>query len=141
MNRIKSIETKREEYLQAAAEMYERLVAWRAAHPAASFDEIAEAVGEERRDLMGELLADLVTQPAASVEAQARSCPTCGGESESKGTQQRLVSHREGEVKLKRGYRYCAACGRGFFPPGPPTATDAPDLESSDDATGGALGG
>ncbi|MGH7490538.1 MAG: hypothetical protein ACREMY_33745 [bacterium] len=141
MNRVESGETKRQAYLQAAEGMYERLVAWRAAHPAASFDEIAEAVGQERRGLMGELLADLVTQPAAAVEAGATNCPTCGAASEDKGQQQRLVSHREGEVKLKRGYRYCTACGSGFFPPGPPTTTDTPDLESCDHPTGGALGG
>jgi hypothetical protein len=119
MSERKSEERKRAEFLEAAEAMYERMVRWREAHPEASFDEIADEVGVERRMLMGQLLAGLATQPASEVEALEVICPECAGESEGKGSQRRTVNHREGDVTLNRGYRYCARCGSGFFPPGP----------------------
>jgi len=105
-------------FVESAQGMYERLQAWRAEHRDASFDEIAAAVGRERRELMGQLLCELASEPQREVEALQTECPTCGGPTEGKGKKERGVSHLEGETKLQRGYRYCGACRRGFFPPG-----------------------
>lgn len=109
---------KQGEFVSKAQEMYERLKAWRKQHPEASYDEIAEAVGRERRGLMGQLLSELAAENQLEVEALVIECPTCGKPTENKGRKERGVSHREGEATLKRGYRYCAECGSGFFPPG-----------------------
>ncbi len=122
MSGRKSEERKQAEFMEAAEAMYARMVRWRAEHPEASFDEIADEVGRERRVLMGQLLEGLATQAASEVEALEVLCPECAGESEGKGSERRSVSHREGDVTLSRGYRYCARCGSGFFPPGPETA-------------------
>lgn len=44
------------------AQMHAELVAWRAAHPEASFDEIAAQVTPRRQRLMGALLSELALQ-------------------------------------------------------------------------------
>ena len=120
----KRAERKRAEFVESAEAMYVRMVEWREKHAEASFDEIAEQVGYERRMLMSQLLEGLATQQAAEVEALEVACPECQGKSEGKGQQTRHVSHSEGEVSLSRGYRYCRYCGRGFFPPGPATEVE-----------------
>lgn len=120
---------KEEGFKESAAAMYERLVEWRRQNREASFDEIAEEVGRERRRLMSELVTELAEQPKREVEALATQCPKCEGETEGKGAKERWVNHREGEARLQREYRYCAHCGRGFFPPRPETATSETKLE------------
>lgn len=109
--------------------MYERLVEWRRQNSEASFDEIAEEVGGERRRLMSELVTELAVQPRREVEALATQCPKWEGETEGKGAKERWVNHREGEAHLQREYRYCAKCGSGFFPPRPETAISKTKLE------------
>jgi hypothetical protein len=59
--------------------MQEALVAWRAAHPAASFDEIAEEVGKQREVLMGQLLAELAGQHGVGAVLLERSCRIAAG--------------------------------------------------------------
>lgn len=122
--------TKQGEFIESAQGMYERLKAWRKQHPEASFDEIAEAVGRERRELMGQLLSELAAEKRLEVEALATECPTCASQTEGKGPKIRGISHLEGETKLERGYRYCGKCGRGFFPPGQATEAEQAELES-----------
>ena len=112
------MESSRGEFVESAQEMYERMVEWRRAHPEASFDEIAEEVGRERRGLMGQLMSELACQNRMEVEALETECPKCRGETEGKGEKKRGISHLEGETTLERGYRHCGKCGSGFFPPG-----------------------
>lgn len=117
-------------FMESAQGMYERVKAWRKQHPEASFDEIAEAVGRERRVLMGQLLSELAVEKRLEVEALATECPTCAGQTEGKGQKARGISHMEGETTLVRGYRYCGKCGSGFFPPGRAPEADQAELES-----------
>lgn len=124
------MESKQAGFMESAQGMYERMVAWRRAHPDASFDEIAEEVGRERRGLMGQLLAELAAQNQLAVEALSTECPQCRGQTEGKGKKGRGISHLEGETKLERGYRYCGKCGSGFFPPGRSAEADEKELES-----------
>ena len=98
--------------------MQERLVGWRAAHPSAKFDELAEAVRQEREVLMGQLLAELASQHGVGEVLVERSCPTCGGVLHYKGEKERTVLHPEGQPRLARGYHHCDQCGHGFFPSG-----------------------
>ena len=126
-------------FLCAAEAMYEELVVWRQEHPEASFDEIAEQVTPRRQALVGPLLAQLAAAGDERVEAPV--CETCGQPMRYKGTPRRSVAHREGEASLRRAYWYCDSCGRGLFPPGPPTAAEQTSVESCDDAAGAAVGG
>ena len=109
------------EFLQAAAAMYQRLHEWRSQNLEASFDEIAEQVTPQRRQLMGVLLKQLAEQ--ADERVYAPPCASCGREMVYKGTPARGVVHSEGESGLERAYYHCADCESGLFPPGRATQT------------------
>jgi hypothetical protein len=110
------------EFLQAAAAMYKRLHEWRSQHLDASFDEIAEQVTPQRRELMGVLLKQLAEK--ADEKVQVPLCESCGCEMVYKGTPARGVVHSEGESSLERAYYHCANCESGLFPPGPSAQTE-----------------
>lgn len=105
-------------FVAAAKTMQEALVAWRAGHPEASFDEIAEEVRKQREVLMGQLLAELAGQHGVGEVLVEGKCPQCGGVLHYKGEKPRTVLHPEGQPKLERGYHHCDQCGHGFFPSG-----------------------
>lgn len=115
-------EKQRAEFGEAAEGMHERVSKWRKAHPEASFDEIAEVVSQERRQLMGKLIGEVAVERGP--EVFDRICPECGGALQSKGKKRRGVLHREGEVKIERDYYYCPACKQGIFPPGQRIGTE-----------------
>lgn len=106
-------------FLQAAAAMYKRLHEWRSQNLDASFDEIAEQVTPQRRELMGVLLKQLAEQADEKVNVWA--CETCGREMVYKGTPGRGIVHSEGETGLERAYYHCPDCESGLFPPRPAT--------------------
>ena len=108
----------REEYLAAAAEMYDQLRQWREEHPETSIDEIAGQVTPRRRELMGQLLKQLARQDGDGEVVEGLACPECGGGMIYKGAPKRGIAHLEGEVMLARAYYYCAQCETGLFPPG-----------------------
>ena len=109
-------EKRRAEFAGAAGRMHKRVTEWRKRHPQASFDEIAEAVSQERKQLMGGLIGELAMEESERVFD--RICPECGGRLQNKGKKRRDVLHREGEVTIERDYYYCPACKQGVFPPG-----------------------
>ena len=122
MSQARSEEEKEAEFLQAAATMYKRLQEWRSQNLDASFDEIADQVTPQRRELMGVLLKQLAE--AADEKVQAPACEKCGQEMVYKGTPGRGVVHGEGETGLERAYYHCADCESGLFPPGPAPQTE-----------------
>src|SRR5689334_24477355 len=84
-----------------------RMRGWRAAHPRATFREIAEAVDAELDPLRAQLLADTATaSPAARFPEQAGErpgCPTCGGTLVSRGRRRRRLTTRgDATVELAR---------------------------------------
>ncbi len=121
-------------------EMYEELYAWREAHPAASFDEIANQVTPRRQKVMGKLLNQLVLQHGSGEEVEELLCEQCGQALVYKGKPERGVEHLEGEARFNRAYYYCAHCAGGFFPPGPTVEVGKTQLESGDDSAGGGVG-
>ena len=56
----KSRSQRKAAFLQAAGEMYERLEVWYDAHAAATFEEIEQELRQQRRELMGGVLATLI---------------------------------------------------------------------------------
>jgi hypothetical protein len=126
------------EFLQAAAEMYKRLQKWRSQNLDASFDEIAEQVTPQRRELMGVLLKHLAEKADGKVHVPQ--CQSCGREMVYKGTPVRGVVHSEGESGLERAYYHCADCESGLFPPRPATQAESACMESADDSPSGATG-
>ncbi len=109
---------KKEQLVETFEQMWDELNCWREKHPKASFDEIAAQVTPRRRELMGQLLAQLACQQGNGEVIAGQACPDCGQSMTYKGTPERDVAHLEGETELVRAYYYCAHCEDGFFPPG-----------------------
>ena len=128
-------------FVAEAAAMYEELMAWRAAHPQASFDEIAGQVTVKRQALMGELLRGLAEQPGGGTVVVERACPQCGGSLHYKGEKLRTVLHAEGNALLRRGYYHCDQCGHGFFPSGPDVTLGEAGVDTRDGSPSGAVSG
>jgi hypothetical protein len=109
------------------AKQIERVVggvrAWRAAHPRATFREIAEAIDAELDPLRAQMLAEAAsTSPVAQfteVSAEERPvCSACGGKLVGRGRRRRRVTTRgDATVELDREYGVCTTCGGGVFPP------------------------
>ena len=127
-----SASAKKAAFLQAAEAMYEEMQTWCAAHPKASFDEIAAQVTPQRRVLMGELMGQLAQQQGDGRYEEV-SCPTCGEPLEASGRRKRRIVHAEGEVEIERAYHHCPACGSGLFPPGPAVEVDPSESDTQDD--------
>jgi hypothetical protein len=106
------------EMQQAFEQMWDELYEWRAAHPEASFDEIAAQVTPRRRGLMGQVLGHLACQHGDGEVVEGMRCPDCGEAMSYKGTPNREIEHLEGETELVRAYYHCAHCESGLFPPG-----------------------
>lgn len=113
--------------------MYEELYQWRAKHPRASFDEIANQVTPRRQELMGALISQLALQHGSGEVVAGFSCEQCGQPMVYKGKPERGVEHLEGEARFHRAYYYCAHCQGGIFPPGPAAEVGQTQLESGDD--------
>jgi hypothetical protein len=128
-------------FVQEAAAMYEELMAWRAGHPQASFDEIAGQVTVKRQALMGELLRGLAEQPGRGTVVVERTCPQCGGPLHYKGEKPRTVLHAEGSAVLRRGYHHCDQCGHGFFPSGPDVTLGEAGVDARDGSPSRAVSG
>ena len=97
---------------------------WRTAHPKATFAEIEAAVDERLNRLRVRMVEDAALasgsadlRTAAAGERPA--CPHCGQRMQLRGRHERTVTVRGGqEVRLRRSYATCPACGTGLFPPG-----------------------
>jgi DNA-directed RNA polymerase subunit RPC12/RpoP len=99
------------------ASMYDQLFQWRDQHPEASLDEIAQQVGRRRRQLVGELVAQLACQHGDGTVVEGVYCPRCGQRMIYKGSQPIRQEHLEGEIELERAYYHCPALQAGLFPP------------------------
>jgi DNA-directed RNA polymerase subunit RPC12/RpoP len=97
--------------------IYDELHEWRDKHPEASLDGIAEQVGRRRRQLMGELVAQLACQQGDGTVVEGVHCPRCGQRMIYKGRLPVRQEHLEGEIALRRAYYHCPACKTGIFPP------------------------
>ena len=111
-------------WTKLAQEVLSGMSDWRVQHPQARFSEIEEELDKRMARMRAGLLEDLAMASAAAdvggSSAQERlHCPTCGGELQERGKQERkLTTHGEQTVRLKRSYGYCPTCRVGFFPPG-----------------------
>jgi ssDNA-binding Zn-finger/Zn-ribbon topoisomerase 1 len=133
---VKSVAENKEEFMAEAGAMYDELTAWRAAHPAASFDEMAGQVTVQRQALMGEMLKVLAKQAGRGEFLAERTCPGCGGAVHYKGEKRRTVLHAEGQAVLERGYHHCDQCGHGFFPSGRGVSVGCAGVDAGDGGPG-----
>ena len=65
------------EYMKEVEKMYDELTDWRKKNPEASFDEIAEKVGQKRRLINSKLLKELAEQEGVGEYLADKKCPKC----------------------------------------------------------------
>ena len=113
-----------ERWSEAAAPVWAGLVAWREAHPRATFSEIEAELDRQLTGMRARILGDLALASAtadlqaASVEERPR-CERCGVVLQAQGQEERGVVTQGGvEVRLERSYTTCPRCGDRSFPPG-----------------------
>jgi ribosomal protein L34E len=108
--------------------------AWRAAHPRATFREIAAAVDAELNGVRAQLLAETATASVAArfterPDEERPRCDRCGGKLVGRGRHRRQVTTQgDVPVALEREYGVCASCKRGVFPPGRGTGAGPRDV-------------
>ncbi len=101
----------------------EALSDWRREHPRATLAEIERALDERLSKVRAELLTDLAMASEAAVIAgksasERPGCPECQHALVSRGQASRtLLTTHDREVRLRRAYAQCPACGLELFPP------------------------
>ena len=99
---------KREEakakFVRRPEEMLDEIWALGEGHLQPVFDELAGKAALRRRELMGEMPAELLLQHGDVSEAEAV-CPHCGQEMKSNRRRTRTALHAEADVKMKRSHR------------------------------------
>ena len=113
-----------ERWSEGAVPVWTELVAWREAHPRATFSEIEAELDRQLTGMRARILGDLALVSAtadlqaASVEERPR-CERCGAVLQARGASDRaLLTHGGAGVRLRRTYAACPTCGDGSFPPG-----------------------
>ncbi len=100
----------------ASPVMRERMRAWRAAHPRATFAEIEVEAMRQVAAVRPELIATALETDA---KAAAPRCATCGVTMVRNGTHTRTIVTSQQERMPMTGPRYrCPACAAELFPPG-----------------------
>lgn len=94
--------------------------AWRAQHPRATLAEIEAAVETRLATLRAQLIEAAASSRAAEAPAAEQpACPHCAAPLQARGERERRLQVPGGqEVRLRRPYLVCPACGAGLFPPG-----------------------
>jgi ribosomal protein S27AE len=99
------------------------LVAWREAHPKATFSEIEAELDRQLNQLRARVLGDLALASATADLAvsgvERPRCERCGAVLQAQGQEERGGVTQGGvEVRLARSYATCPRCGDRSFPPG-----------------------
>jgi hypothetical protein len=112
-----------ERWGEGAGPMWTELVAWREAHPKATFTEIEEELDRQLNRVRARVLGDLAlasaTADLATSGVERPRCERCGVALQGQGQEERGVVTQGGvEVRLERSYATCPQCGDRLFPPG-----------------------
>ena len=114
----------REEFLRQAEELWDSFNAWHKEHPEATFDEMEEELGRQRRGFLGDFLALSLRQGDLGATPEAPSCKQCGKPMIFKGYPEKKIQGLEVEATIPRAYYVCPTCEGGLFPPGPAASTE-----------------
>lgn len=104
-----------------AERLIERMLDWDEAANRPTLKDIEEEVLATRQEF-GEVAAEMLIggQPEKR-PVPGPKCKGCGEEMQYKDSKGTTVTSRVGEVRVERGYYYCAECKQGIFPPGQTT--------------------
>jgi len=119
----------RQEFMARAGELWDEFNRWYRSHPEATFDEMEEEIGRQRRGVLGDLLTLILRQGDLGAKPEGVCCPECGASMKFKGYAPKRVQGLEVEVEIPRAYYYCPTCRVGFFPPGPEVRVEEGWLE------------
>lgn len=110
-----------QQWQQSSQQASQAIAHWRVAHPEATLAEIEAAVDEQMNRLRARMIEEVAqASPLEQEESgrQSRKCPQCGERMQARGKHQRGLQTQGGQqVRLKRQYLSCPACGYSFFPP------------------------
>ena len=106
----------RKEFLERAEELWDSFNEWHEGHPDASFDEMEEEIGRQRRAIMGEFLELNLRQGDLGASPEAPGCRQCGQPMAFKGYRQKSVQGLESEAEIPRAYYHRSTCKVGVFP-------------------------
>jgi hypothetical protein len=114
----------REEFLRRSAEAWDNFNAWHQEHPEATFDEMEEKLGQQRRGILGDFLELGMRQGDLGATPEGPSCERCRKPMVFKGYAEKTIQGLEAEAKIPRAYYVCPTCKEGLFPPGPAAAAE-----------------
>jgi len=109
----------REEFLKRAEELWDSFNVWHKEHPEATFDEMEEQLGQQRRGILGGFLELNLRQGDLGATPEAPLCERCGQPMVFKGYPEKTIQGLEAEATIPRAYYVCPTCEVGLFPPGP----------------------
>lgn len=106
------------ELLAMAEARIEELLAWSEAAERPSLSAIEGTVLRIREEISVKLTEAVIQQQEQVRLVPGPHCPCCQQEMRYKASHPLDVTSWVGELKVERGYYYCARCKRGLFPPG-----------------------
>ena len=114
----------REEFLKRAEDLWDSFNAWYKEHPEATFDEMEEELGRQRRGILGGFLELNLRQGDLGATPEAPACEQCRQPMVFKGYSEKKIQGLEAEAKIPRAYYVCPTCEVGLFPPGPAASAE-----------------
>lgn len=106
----------REEFLERVGQLWDSFNTWYKAHPDATFDEMEEELGRQRRAVLGNFLELSLRQGDLGATPEAPYCERCRRPMDFKGYPVKKVHGLETDAKVPRAYYVCPTCEVGFFP-------------------------
>lgn len=111
-------EQKRARLMAKAEKVVEAYMEWEEKHPRPDLTQIEEIALKLRKEFGQEIAQMAVEEQAVRTPAPGPRCAKCGKEMRYKGQKETQVESRTGNLKVERGYYYCAECKESIFPPG-----------------------
>lgn len=113
-----SREAVKAELLALAERRIEEVLAFGGNGKRPTLSEIEGVVLRVRDELSVKLAEAVLNQEGQERLVPGPCCPECGEEMGYKDSHGLNVTSWVGEIRIERGYYYCAGCQRGLFPPG-----------------------
>ncbi len=95
----------------------DELLTWNEARPEATLSEIESHARLKRRELMSQVLREMLMQHGTGEVVQGVVCPSCGQPMTYKGKPGVSLETREAPARIERAYYHCPSCSEGLFPP------------------------